>query len=67
MIDNLFMTRDLKLPLRDNGTLQDRLSSRRGQLPTDDEAIPWSRSDHLVGTRWLSSSEDSSNNFSGTL
>jgi hypothetical protein len=33
----------------------------------NDEAEPWSRSDHLLGTRLLLSSDDSNNNFSGTL
>jgi hypothetical protein len=32
----------------------------------NDEAAPWSKSNHLMGTRWLSSSNDSNKNFSGT-
>jgi hypothetical protein len=32
-----------------------------------DEAAPWSRSNHVLGTRLLLSSDDSSNNFSGYL
>jgi hypothetical protein len=31
-----------------------------------DEAAPWSRSDHLMGTRWLPSGANSDNVFSGT-
>jgi hypothetical protein len=33
----------------------------------DDEAAPWSRSNHLIGTRLFPSSDDRCNNFSGTL
>jgi hypothetical protein len=33
----------------------------------DDEAAPWSRNNHLMGTRLLPSSDDIDNNFSGTL
>jgi hypothetical protein len=32
-----------------------------------DEAAPWSRINHLMGTRLLPSSDDSGNIFSGTL
>jgi hypothetical protein len=32
-----------------------------------DEAAPWSRGDHVSGTRLLPSSDDSDDNFSGTL
>jgi hypothetical protein len=33
----------------------------------NDEAAPWGRSDDLVGIRLVPSSNDSNNNFSGTL
>jgi hypothetical protein len=33
----------------------------------NDEAAPWRRSNHLLGARLLSSSEDSDNNFSEPL
>jgi hypothetical protein len=33
----------------------------------NDETAPWSRSYHILGARWLPSSDDSNNNFSGTL
>jgi hypothetical protein len=33
----------------------------------NDEAATWSRSNHLMGTRLLPSSDDSDNNFSGAL
>jgi hypothetical protein len=36
-------------------------------ITCDDEAAPWSRSNHLMGTRLLSSSDDSHNNFFRTL
>jgi hypothetical protein len=31
----------------------------------NDEAAPWSRSNHLMGTGWLPSSDDSDDIFSG--
>jgi hypothetical protein len=33
---------------------------------TCDKAVPWSRSDHLMVTRFLPSNDDSEENFSGT-
>jgi hypothetical protein len=33
----------------------------------NDEASPWSRSSHALGTRWLPSGDDSDNKFSRTL
>jgi hypothetical protein len=33
----------------------------------NDEAAPWSRSNHLMGTRLLPSSDDRGNIFSGML
>jgi hypothetical protein len=33
----------------------------------NDEAAPWSRSNHILGSRLLPASGDSGKNFSGTI
>jgi hypothetical protein len=41
--------------------------SLAGQPPPNDEAVPWSRSNHVLETRLLPVSDDSDKNLSRTL
>jgi hypothetical protein len=59
--------KELKLSVRKNGDLHNRPSFQTGTIIHNDEAVPSNRSNHLMGTRLLPSSDDSSNTFSGTL
>jgi hypothetical protein len=59
-IDNIFMTRDQNYPYGQT------ISQMRTTTYTD-ETILWNRSNHLMGTRSLPSSDDSNNNFSETF
>jgi hypothetical protein len=57
----------LKLPLGSSGGLQDRPPFQLRTVTYNDEAAPWNRKNHVLRSTWLPSSEDSGNNFSGTL
>jgi hypothetical protein len=55
----------LKLPVRNSSVLRDGPPIQMRTISYN-EAAPWSRSNHLMGTRLLLSSDDSANNFSRT-
>jgi hypothetical protein len=57
----------LKLFLRNHRALQDRPPLQMRMITYNVKVVPWSRSSHLIGTRLFPSSDDSDNNFSGTL
>jgi hypothetical protein len=50
-----------------SGDLQDRPPLQMKTIIYNDEAAPWSRNSHLMGTKSLPSSDDSNNIFSRTL
>jgi hypothetical protein len=56
----------LKLPLRYSRALQDRPPLQIRTIIYDEAAL-YSMCNHVLGTRFLSSRNDSHNNFSGTL
>jgi hypothetical protein len=55
------MTRELNYP-QATASLSGQTTHMR-TIIYNDEAAPWRRSNHLMGTRWLPSSDDSNNNF----
>jgi hypothetical protein len=57
----------LKLPIRNSRNLQDRPPLQMRTVTHNDEAAPWSRRNHVLGTRSLPSNDDCDINFSGTL
>jgi hypothetical protein len=68
MIDNIYMTKllyDGNFPCKEQWRLQDRPPLQTRAITYNDEAAPWSRSNYLMGTRLLPSSDDS-DNISGT-
>jgi hypothetical protein len=56
----------LKFLIRNSGDLQDRQPLQIRTINYNDEAVPGSRSNHLMATRLLPSSDDSNNIFSRT-
>jgi hypothetical protein len=57
--------KELKLPIR-NSDLQDRPPLQVRTIAYNDEAAPWSRSNYLMGTRLLPSTNDRDDIFSRT-
>jgi hypothetical protein len=60
---HIFMTRT-KTTLRNSKALYDRPPFQMRTISLHDEAAPWSRSNQLMGTRFVPLSDDHDNNFS---
>jgi hypothetical protein len=56
-----------EIPSRNSRAWQDRPPLQMRTIIYNDEAAPWSRSNHLFGIRLLPSSDDSNNIFSRAL
>jgi hypothetical protein len=52
--DNIFTKRE-KLPLRNSRELQDRPPLQMRTITYNDKTAGWSRSNQVMGTRWLPS------------
>jgi hypothetical protein len=55
------MSKDQKYP-KEQQSLMEQITPKMRTITYADEAAPWSRSSHLIGTRLLPLSDDSDNN-----